>query len=126
MDQNILLKYQHQRVPRYTSYPTAPQFTPAVGEAAQRAWLAALPPDTSLSLYIHIPFCSIRCWYCGCHTAVVNRPEPVDRYVGTLRREIASVADALPDRMPVGHVHWGGGTPSTSGTLATLRPRPAR
>lgn len=107
-----LAKYRDARLPRYTSYPTAPHFTPEVTSADYAAWLGAIEPEQKLSLYLHIPFCSQMCWYCGCHTKVVNSYAPVTNYVALLRREIEMVAAALPGRRQVGHVHWGGGTPN--------------
>ena len=62
-------------VPRYTSFPTAAEFTDAVGAADQEAALAGTSGD--VSLYVHIPFCQDICWYCGCNTRAVNRHEPV-------------------------------------------------
>ncbi len=100
------------RVPRYTSYPTAAQFTPDVGEADQRAWLAALDPRTPASLYLHIPFCDRLCWYCGCHTAVVHQRGPVVDYVQTLVREIEIVGRAAPGGVRASALHFGGGTPN--------------
>lgn len=101
-------------VPRYTSYPTAPHFTPKVGGETMTAWLSELPESATLSLYLHIPFCRSMCTYCGCHTKVVRKAEPVDAYVETLLREIDLIAAATPARR-VTHIHWGGGTPSLLG-----------
>lgn len=100
------------RVPRYTSYPTAPHFNAGVGAATLRAWLGALPAGRPLSLYVHIPFCDSLCWYCGCHTRVVNSYGPVAAYVDDLMREFETVADALGVRHSVGHIHFGGGSPT--------------
>jgi hypothetical protein len=58
-------------VPRYTSYPTAVEFSDRVGLAEQEAALAQVSGD--ISLYIHIPFCEQICWYCGCNTAAANK-----------------------------------------------------
>lgn len=100
------------RAPRYTSYPTAVQFTPQVGEAAYRAWLADLAPDEPVSLYVHIPFCAQLCWYCGCNTRAVTRRKPLADYLELLLQEIALLAQALPGRLPVQALHLGGGTPN--------------
>jgi oxygen-independent coproporphyrinogen-3 oxidase len=101
-------------VPRYTSYPTAPHFTPAVTADTYRAWLGELSPCTSLSLYLHVPFCAAMCAYCGCHTKVTRRSEPVTAYRDHLLAEIDLVARLTPARQ-VRHLHWGGGTPSMLG-----------
>ncbi|MFQ5774367.1 MAG: oxygen-independent coproporphyrinogen III oxidase [Kiloniellaceae bacterium] len=107
----LLSKYD-LRVPRYTSYPTAPHFGPAVGARAYGRWLAELDPGLPLSLYLHVPFCDSLCWFCGCHTKIVRRYEPVAGYLVQLRREIELVADALGTRRRVCHIHLGGGTPT--------------
>ncbi|MCW3836265.1 oxygen-independent coproporphyrinogen III oxidase [Sphingomonas canadensis] len=108
----ILARYADRQLPRYTSYPTAPHFTAEIDAATHRAWLAALPADDPVSLYLHLPFCRAMCWYCGCNTSVTTREEPVLRYLDSLEREIAWVADAAPAGLPAAHVHFGGGTPS--------------
>lgn len=100
------------RAPRYTSYPTALQFTPAVDAETHRRWLGELPLDEPVSLYIHVPFCKRLCWYCGCNTRAVSKPKLVSDYIVKLKQELALVADALPGRMTVGAVHLGGGTPN--------------
>lgn len=101
------------RVPRYTSYPTAVQFTPAVGGAAYGRWLETLEPAAGpLSVYLHVPFCQSLCWYCGCHTSVVNAIGPIRDYAETLLAEIELVALRLPGRFRLGAVHFGGGTPN--------------
>jgi len=100
------------RVPRYTSYPTAPHFHDGVTEGTYRSWLAELAPGTPLSLYMHVPFCDTLCWFCACHTTVVNNNRPVRAYCDALIGEIALTAKALGHRHPVSHIHWGGGSPT--------------
>ena len=75
-------------------------------------WLGGIGGEDTLSLYFHVPFCAAMCWYCGCHTKVVNRTQPVADYAGLLAREIRLAADAIPADPSVVHVHWGGGTPT--------------
>jgi oxygen-independent coproporphyrinogen-3 oxidase len=101
-----------QRVPRYTSYPTAPHFHAGIGREAYGRWLAGLPAGMPLSLYLHVPFCDSMCWFCGCHTKIVQRYAPVADYLDALLAEIDLVADTIGRHQPVSHIHWGGGTPT--------------
>lgn len=105
-------RYRDERLPRYTSYPTAPHFSPAVSASRYGAWLTSLEPCAAVSLYIHVPFCRSMCWYCGCHTTITKQDAPIVDYLATLRREIEIVAERLEHRPPVRHVHFGGGTPT--------------
>ena len=100
------------RVPRYTSYPTAPVFSPDVGAAEQATALAALDPAEPVSVYIHIPFCERLCWFCACRTQGTKTLSPVESYIGTLEQELALLADSLPEGLRMGRMHWGGGTPT--------------
>jgi len=100
------------QVPRYTSYPTAPQFTGSVDARVQESWLRATPKGQALSLYFHIPFCKKMCWYCGCNTKATLKYAPVQKYLGYLKREIALVAGKMEGRRRVDHIHFGGGSPS--------------
>ena len=92
----LLVKYD-RAVPRYTSYPTAPHFSALTNGAVYAGWLRALPDDTALSLYLHVPFYAALCRFCACHTTVVNRPETLEAYGDTLMAEIDLVADAIAD-----------------------------
>ena len=112
MNAELLAKYDGSRVPRYTSYPTAPHFGQEVGPETLLGWRGRLSGGTAASIYLHIPFCESMCWYCGCHTKVVARYQPVTEYLEQLKREIDLIADAVPGRLLVGHLHWGGGTPN--------------
>jgi len=116
-----IAKYVNERVPRYTSYPTAPHFSAAVDADAYRDWLSGLRGSARLSLYLHVPFCRSLCWYCGCHTMVAGDRAAIDRYVAALEREVGLVADILSSRRKVAHVHWGGGTPTIVGAEAFER-----
>jgi oxygen-independent coproporphyrinogen III oxidase len=103
-----------QKVPRYTSYPTAPHFKASIDDASYEDWLKVLPATATLSLYLHVPYCASLCTYCGCHTQVLRRKEPLLRYAELLRRELDLVQGAMPARS-VTHIQWGGGTPSILG-----------
>ncbi|MDF3350494.1 oxygen-independent coproporphyrinogen III oxidase [Sulfitobacter sp. KE34] len=100
------------RVPRYTSYPTAAAFTPAVGAAFQRSALGALDPGAPVSAYIHIPFCERLCYFCACHTQGTKTLSPVERYIEALEAELELLRAAMPAGMRMGRMHWGGGTPT--------------
>lgn len=97
-------------VPRYTSFPTAAEFGPAVGAADFEAALRGATGD--VSLYVHIPFCETICWYCGCNTGRANRRERLASYLDALHREIALVGQRLPASARVRHVAFGGGSPN--------------
>jgi oxygen-independent coproporphyrinogen-3 oxidase len=111
IDADLLARYD-RRVPRYTSYPTAPHFSASIGREIYTSWLRALPTAETLSLYLHVPFCAELCLYCGCHTTVARRYAPIGAYMDLLEREIALVAQHLGERRRVTHIHWGGGTPN--------------
>jgi oxygen-independent coproporphyrinogen-3 oxidase len=111
MDISDLITKYDAPVPRYTSYPTAPHFSPAIGGATAAEWLRALP-DEPISLYLHVPFCAQLCWFCGCNTTATRSREPIVAYAELVLREIELVAAAIGRRLPVAHVHWGGGTPT--------------
>jgi oxygen-independent coproporphyrinogen III oxidase len=100
--------------PRYTSYPTAVEFTTAFTERAYLDQLdrAAEVTTDPLSLYIHLPFCQARCSFCGCSVIVTRKREVAVRYLEYLHREIAMIAARLRGRRGVVQYHWGGGTPT--------------
>jgi oxygen-independent coproporphyrinogen-3 oxidase len=108
--------------PRYTSYPTAPEWTDDFGEADALAAYrrAAARADEPLCLYVHLPFCERMCLYCGCTIEVHTRQDRADRYLDAVEREVALVAEALGERRALAQMHWGGGTP-TFLSVAQLR-----
>jgi oxygen-independent coproporphyrinogen-3 oxidase len=109
----LLAKYDRPG-PRYTSYPTAVEFSETVGADAYERRLAeaAAKSDDPLSLYFHLPFCSHRCTFCGCNVVITSKHDVAVDYLETLFREIDLVADRLGDRASVRQLHWGGGTPT--------------
>ncbi len=97
--------------PRYTSYPTAPQWHTGFGE---KEYLSVLNKGSqSLSLYVHVPFCVSMCYYCGC-TVIIRKDKTQvgDLFLDYLAKEVSLVAAALGARMPVRQFHIGGGTPN--------------
>jgi oxygen-independent coproporphyrinogen-3 oxidase len=101
--------------PRYTSYPTAPHFQAGFNEAAYRQHAHASNDDPiprPLSIYIHVPFCSSPCFYCGCNRVVTRDRAKAEAYLQRLAREI-ELQSALFDRdRRVIQLHLGGGTPN--------------
>lgn len=100
------------RVPRYTSYPTAPHFGGGVGPEQFTQWIQAVPAGASISLYLHVPFCRRLCWFCACRTQGTSSDEPVRAYAQTLKSEIALLKRNLAPGITLSRLHWGGGTPT--------------
>ena len=100
--------------PRYTSYPTAPQFSESIDRGALLAEVALDNRDASspLSLYFHLPFCETLCWYCGCTTVITKRRASAGEYVSWLEKELALTAPLFNSARPVTQLHFGGGTPT--------------
>jgi oxygen-independent coproporphyrinogen-3 oxidase len=101
--------------PRYTSYPTAPQFHSAFAlddyqQAAQASNQAATPKP--LSVYVHIPFCKSLCYYCACHKIITHKSARAAEYLSYLKREIALQAPLFDRRRKLTQLHLGGGTPT--------------
>ena len=100
------------RVPRYTSYPPANHFSGAVGPDEVARWIGSLDVARPVSAYVHIPFCRRLCWFCACRTQGTATARPVEDYLDRLEVEIARTMALAPDRMSLGALHLGGGTPS--------------
>lgn len=100
--------------PRYTSYPTAVEFSGEVDAARYGALLeeAASRPRDPLSIYVHLPFCSEQCLFCACHVIISPHYERSLPYLELLGRETDEVARRLGSRRAVSQLHLGGGTPT--------------
>ncbi|MBI5433886.1 MAG: oxygen-independent coproporphyrinogen III oxidase [Planctomycetes bacterium] len=100
--------------PRYTSYPTVPEWNEAFGsnDALEAIERAAERPDEPLSLYVHLPFCGRMCLFCGCTVEITKRRDRVERYLEALEREFELVSQRLGARKKLAQLHWGGGTPT--------------
>ena len=108
-----LIKKYDRPGPRYTSYPTAPEWkddfkTPQYLEHLARAERAGGP----LSIYVHLPFCREMCRFCGCNVVATHDRTRADAYLDLLEKEVALVAARLPHRREASQLHWGGGTPT--------------
>ena len=122
-DRSLVEKYDRPG-PRYTSYPTAPQFRQAFAEdnyrqAAERSNRA---PAKALSAYIHIPFCQSLCYYCACNKIITQKTHRAVEYLDYLKREIALQAALFSPSRRLTQLHLGGGTPTylSSAQLAEL------
>ncbi|MGR3760572.1 oxygen-independent coproporphyrinogen III oxidase [Roseobacteraceae bacterium NS-SX3] len=100
------------KVPRYTSYPTAPHFGAAVDSTRFADWVSGIRPGSRISLYVHVPFCRRLCWFCACRTQGTQTDAPVRAYLDVLKAEIAMLAAQLPEGVTLSRLHWGGGTPT--------------
>lgn len=99
--------------PRYTSYPTAPQFSEEFSTLDLRKAIARTNANRApLSLYFHLPFCDTLCYYCGCNKVVTNNKQRSMPYLKRLDREMAMQAKFFDTEKPVTQLHWGGGTPT--------------
>ncbi len=100
--------------PRYTSYPTAPEWNDEFGADDLRSAFveANRAQRRPVSLYFHIPFCEKLCWFCGCNV-IINRDKAVsDPYLSRLKTEIGRFAASVAADRPTVQFHWGGGTPT--------------
>ena len=101
--------------PRYTSYPTAVQFT---SEFNLEDYLGGVkhsnedPIPSPLSLYLHIPFCDTICYYCGCSKVITKDKSKAAHYIDLLKQEIKLQGALFAKDRVVTQIHWGGGTPT--------------
>ncbi|QTP57367.1 oxygen-independent coproporphyrinogen III oxidase [Billgrantia antri] len=113
-DRPLVEKYDRPG-PRYTSYPTAPQFHTAFAEddyraAAERSNRVAAPKP--LSVYVHIPFCKSLCYYCACNKIITHNTERAAEYLDWLKQEIRVQGALFDETRRMTQLHLGGGTPT--------------
>lgn len=112
--EELLARYSAP-VPRYTSYPTAPEWTGDFQTSEYENLLADANRRAAepFSIYVHVPFCKERCLYCGCASWLARGDEDYVNYLDALEREVDRVAQLLPVRRRISQIHLGGGTPTT-------------
>ena len=110
-----LLRRHDKPGPRYTSYPTAPQFGPSFGAEQLRTVIAQSNEGENprkLSLYVHVPYCNSPCFYCGCNRIITRDHSRAQPYVDRLLKEFDAIAPLFEDHREVVQLHFGGGTPN--------------
>jgi len=113
-DPELLRRYDVSG-PRYTSYPTAPQFVPSFDEHALRETVRESngdPIPRPLSVYVHVPFCTTPCFYCACNRVITRDRARGDAYLVRLYHEIEMTASLFDRDREVVQLHFGGGTPN--------------
>jgi len=98
--------------PRYTSYPTAPEFNTDFTFENLKEKFKSQSNDRPLSLYIHIPFCRSACYFCGCNVIFTSKEDKKTKYISYLKKELQILAQHLNTNRIVTQMHFGGGTPT--------------
>jgi len=113
IDFDVLKKF-NQQGPRYTSYPTAPVFSPdfTADDFNQEIVDTNKVGDRPLSLYFHFPFCAKLCYFCGCTMRVTHDRQLISQYNEHIKKEIDLLSPLISKKRKVVQMHWGGGTPS--------------
>ena len=110
---NDLIKKYDKSGPRYTSYPTAIQFSEEFNETSYFEQVKlSNERNTPLSLYFHIPFCDTICYYCGCNKIVTKNRSHAQPYLDAVYKELALQGPLFKPTRIVRQLHWGGGTPT--------------
>ncbi len=110
--QELIEKYGHA-VPRYTSYPTAPEWKHEYSQDAfEKAIERSNQTKQDYSLYLHIPFCESQCYYCGCNVVISPEHGIEKQYIEQLKKELAFYGERIDSSRRVAQMAWGGGTPT--------------
>ncbi|MBD9537163.1 oxygen-independent coproporphyrinogen III oxidase [Stenotrophomonas sp. STM01] len=108
-----LLRRHDRPGPRYTSYPTAPHFHDGYGQSQLQAAIARSNTSARpLSLYVHVPYCTSPCFYCGCNRVISRDRSKGEHYVDQVLREADRAAPLFDPAREVIQLHLGGGTPN--------------
>ena len=109
VDFEAFIKYSKPG-PRYTSYPTALEFS---DEFSYDEYIKRLKEcDKPLSLYFHLPFCRSACYFCGCNVIYTSKSDKMSRYLDYLERELEILSSIVDTNRSVVQMHFGGGTPT--------------
>ncbi|EMO72697.1 oxygen-independent coproporphyrinogen III oxidase [Leptospira santarosai] len=125
VEKELIAKYDIP-APRYTSYPTVPYWSenPTTEEWLDKVRSRLRSEKSSLSLYLHIPFCETLCSFCGCNTSITKNHAVEDPYVETILSEYSNYIMQVPEisRRELKELHLGGGTPTylSEGNLEIL------
>lgn len=114
IERDLILRYSKQ-LPRYTSYPTALEFTPQFTEHNWRNSLLSYIESNkqpSLSLYCHIPFCRSLCYFCACNKIITKTRDEVRPYLTGIIKEIGLYSSMFGESASISQLHWGGGSPN--------------
>ncbi len=98
--------------PRYTSYPTAPEFSEEFSHEEYTNILKNQDSSRPLSLYFHLPFCRSACYFCGCNVVFTSKDDKKVRYIEYLKKEVEILSRHLDINRTVMQLHFGGGTPT--------------
>ena len=98
--------------PRYTSYPTAPEFTESFSQEDLINYFKNQDSNRNLSLYLHLPFCRSACYFCGCNVIFTSKEDKKTTYLKYLKKELNILKQHLNTSRKVTQMHFGGGTPT--------------
>lgn len=107
-----LINQFEYKVPRYTSYPTAPHFSAAIDADDYVTWLSGQDRSEPISLYVHVPYCDTLCWFCACNTQITTNHRRIETYLDWLKIEAKLLHQHLGFKPKVARAHFGGGSPT--------------
>jgi len=112
----LLRKYSNPG-PRYTSYPTVPYWdkTGITEEQWNESLVRSMKESNDskgISLYVHIPYCDSKCYFCGCNSVITTNHDVEEPYVNALLAEWDMYCAMLPEPPKIKEIHIGGGTPT--------------
>ncbi len=111
-DLDLIRRYD-KAGPRYTSYPTAVEFSEDFTATNYREQISlSNQRGGPLSLYFHIPFCDTVCYYCTCNKIITKNRDHALPYLANLHKEIKLQGELFDSNRMVEQLHWGGGTPT--------------